>query len=84
MRVSSIKGDPGYPQWSVAKAHGKTVKVYLDGVEQTHCSVADTDQGFVKRCVLNEEGRVQVDPNDPEMIWTERAEGNVRVEFTAN
>lgn len=81
MRISSYKDDPGYRQFMVAHGHGKTVRVYLDGEEVKKCTVADDEKGFVKRCLLDADGRFQVDPKDPEMIWEERVEGEVRIEF---
>jgi hypothetical protein len=79
MRISSDRNDPGYQAFAEARDHGKTVRVYLNGEEAQKCTVADEEEGFVKRRVLNAKGNVQVDPHDPEVIWEERVEGEVRV-----
>jgi hypothetical protein len=79
MRVSCYKDDPGYHQFMVARENGKTVRVYLNGDEVQKCTVADEESGFVKRCVLDTDGKFQIDPNDPEAIWEERVEGDVRI-----
>lgn len=82
MRLSTIEGDPGYSEWRRAIESGGTVKVFLDGVEITHCLTADTDHGLVQRCVLDEDGKPQLDPSDPDKIWDERVTGDVSIEIT--
>lgn len=79
MRISSDRGDPGYRQFMVARENGKTVRVYLDGVEVQKCIAADDEAGWVRRYVLDVNGKIQPDPNDPEVIWEERVEGDVRI-----
>lgn len=79
MRVSSYKDDPGYRRWYEAMGAGKTVHVFLNGEEVQKCTLADDGEGFVQRCVLDAEGNAQIDPNDPERIWEERVEGDVRI-----
>ena len=81
MRISSDKADPGYPSFARAQARRQTVRIFLDGVEQAKCLMADTELGLVERPVLGPDGKIQIDPNDPESIWIERVEGDVRVEF---
>lgn len=80
-RVSANKADPGYPQWKVAIEHGKTVRVFLDGVEVKDCTTADDVNGFVVRAVLDDAGRFQVDPVDPNQVWEETVTGKVEIRF---
>lgn len=79
MRISSDRNDPGYQAFAEARDHGKTVRVFLNGEEVQKCTVADEEAGFVKRRVLDADGKVQVDPHDPEVIWEERVYGDVRI-----
>ena len=81
MRVSSIEGDAGHARWREAIESGKRVEVYLDGIEQKYCSIADTELGIVRRCVLDGEGKLQCNPASPDEIWTEDVSGAVTVEF---
>lgn len=81
MRVSSNPDDIGHRQFMVARENGKTVRAYLDGVEVQECTVADEERGFVIRNVLDSEGRAQIDPSNPEMIWEERVAGRVEIKI---
>lgn len=80
-RVSCNRDDPGYSQYTAAKSNNKNIIVLLDGAEVHYCSVADDELGFVVRCVLDENGRIQVDPNDSGRIWEERLTGEVEIKF---
>ncbi|MDF1599722.1 hypothetical protein PZ895_08020 [Mesorhizobium sp. YIM 152430] len=81
MRVSSNPDDPGYRQFMVAIENGKAVHPFLDGVEVKGCTTADEEKGFVIRCVLDSDGKAQIDPNDPERVWEERVEGRVEIKI---
>lgn len=81
MRVSSNKDDAGFDAFMGALAAGRSVHVYLDGVEQTHVSVADDELGQVTRCVLDEKGRIQVNPAKSDEVWIETVTGKVEVRF---
>lgn len=58
LRVSVDKGDPGYRNYCVANGDGKIIKVYLDGVEQKHCRMADESLGVVRRIVTTPSGKL--------------------------
>lgn len=81
MRVSSNTDDPGYQQFMVARENGKTVRAFLDGVDVKGCTTADEERGFVIRCVLDSDGKAQIDPSNPEVLWEERVEGHVEIRF---
>lgn len=81
MRVSSNKDDAGFDAFMGALANGQSVHVYLDGVEQTHVSMADDDLGQVTRCVLGEDRRIQADPAKADEVWTETVTGKVEIRF---
>lgn len=85
MRRSSIEGDAGYLPWCHEHNMGCKHRIFLDEVEQFHVSMADEDEGFIVRCVLDDDGCIQADPSKPDEVWTERIEGEVRidVEFPA-
>jgi hypothetical protein len=80
MRYATIKDDPGFDNWEAALASNCIVVSYLNGVEQKHVSIADEEEGLIERCVLDADGRVQVDPKNPDQIWMETVRGHVRVE----
>ena len=79
MRYSSNKDDPGYAAFMAAIGEGKSVRVFLDGAEQNHCSMADDDLGEVTRCVVDAGGKIQPDPAKPDHIWVETVTGAVRI-----
>ena len=77
MRISSNEGDAGYPLYeSTLKL--KRVKVYFNGVEQHHCTVADDEAGFIERAVLDECGRLYLDPLTDE-VPMESLQGDVKI-----
>ncbi|WP_425087782.1 hypothetical protein [Stappia sp.] len=79
MRVSSDKNDPGYAAYAQLRARGKTVTVFLDGVEVDKCDMADDEEGMVSYAVLTDDGKLQLDPCNPDQILTERAHGVVEI-----
>lgn len=79
MRLATDKHDPGYPAWDRARALGRKITVTLDGVEQKSCTMADEEEGQVRRCVLTDDGRIQVDPDKSDEVWTEIVRGDVRI-----
>lgn len=79
MRLATDKGDPGFPAWRRAIALGRKITVTVDGIEQNSCLMADEEEGQVRRCVLADDGGIQVDPDKPDEVWTEIARGEVRI-----
>jgi len=79
MRISANSDDIGYQAYMQSLADRKTVTVRLDGVEQSVCITADEEAGSLVRCVLDAQGRAQIDPNDKESIWVETVHGKVEV-----
>jgi hypothetical protein len=80
MRISANEDDPGYDAFSAAKRLRQIVRIYLDDEDVTRgCITADDEEGFVVAAVLDKRGCAQVDPNDPESIWTEHRDGRVRI-----
>lgn len=76
MRLSSDKDDPGYEAWVKA---GRRARVWLDGVEQEHCVVADDAEGLVVRHKLDEQGRRVLDRAKNQVV-TEEVRGVVHIE----
>lgn len=73
MRVSALKGDPGYSPHSVG------VNVFLDGEPISHCFTADDDQGLVVVADLDENGHYRIDLATEQVIMRYRF-GIVRIE----
>lgn len=76
---SNDKADSGWPAWNDVIKAGKRILVTLDGVEQNMVSMADDEQGEICRCILDDEGHAQVDPDHPDLIWVEKVRGDVRI-----
>ena len=82
MRLSSNDQDPeAFAAYQRVMAERGIPYVYLDGVLQPKCSLADDEKGEIVRCVVDAEGRAQVDPNNPEEIWVETVRGKVEIMF---
>lgn len=79
MRVSSNQDDPGYVVWRNIRSSGKNVRVYLNGIEQAYCTMADSDEGIVIRLVPDSEGELQIDPDNPSEVLAETVAGKVEV-----
>lgn len=77
-RVSTIKGDPGERLYAEACGDGKTVKVFLDGVEQKWVETADEAEGFVDRVVETPEDNMAINLAAGELL-KERVYGDVRI-----
>lgn len=77
-RVSCVPGDPGELLYSQACGDGKTVKVFLDGVEQKWAETADEAEGFVDRIVETPQGNMAINRVTGEIL-KERVYGDVRV-----
>ena len=45
--------DPNF-DWEL----GNRAKVYLDGVEQSNCAVADEEEGYIVRYIIDPEKRI--------------------------
>lgn len=54
----------------------KTAKVFLDGVEQTECLIADEEEGYIKRFKRDKSGRPFVEVDD---LATEVIHGKVEI-----
>ena len=80
MRVFSDKGDPGFALYCSLAGKGKKIEAYLDGDKVEHCITADDELGLVVRCVLDETGTIQIDPNNLNELWTETVEGDVLIQ----
>lgn len=52
MRVFCEENDPGFENW----IKNKDVKVFLNGIEQKGCIIADSDAGMIKRYIEDENG----------------------------
>ena len=74
MRISIVRGDPGYDP-----THQRRVdRVLLDGLPVL-CATADEEQGYVDELVLDgATGRVAVDPTDGSPL-TRRVAGRVAI-----
>jgi len=84
MRLSSNKdAGPAFDAYQRFLIEHGVPHVFLDGVEQPKCCMADDEAGEIKRCVLDAEGRIQADPNNPEAIWTEIVTGKVEIRTEA-
>ncbi len=79
MRRSSNESDVSYADWFAEHLGGKVHRILLDGVEQRHVSMADEGLGIVDRCVLDDQGRIQSDPNNSEEVWLEQVSGKVEI-----
>lgn len=77
-RFSQDKNDPGYRNWCIVTGDGMVVKVYLDGVEQKHCSMADEINGEIERIVMTPSGNMARSHDE---ILTEIVRGNVRLDI---
>lgn len=74
MRLSVVKGDPGYS----ARAH--RVKVYLDGAELKHCVTADEEQGLAVCYRIGPDGK-KILKADLSGVETVELRGTVHIEF---
>lgn len=76
-RVSTDRVDVvGHRNYCMCLGDGKTVKVYLDGVEQRRAKAADSVEGWVKRLVTTPAGNVAHDGRD---LLEETVYGNVAI-----
>lgn len=81
MRLSTIEGDAGYAEWCEMITDEKSPAVYLDGVVQKHCFVADEERGEIVRAKVSEKGRIVADHGTGEVL-TEAVFGEVKIEFS--
>lgn len=80
MRYSSDESDPGYAAFNALRKGGCMVTVYLDGVQQRFCCIADDVQGLVHRCKVDAAGDIQV---KDDAILMETIHGKVTFAITA-
>ncbi len=69
MRLSVLQGDPNYTP------NAKDFNVHLDGVKQTHCIVADSENGYILRYKKTAIGTLRKGRNGK--FETEEVFGNV-------
>lgn len=50
------------PAYTAAHPLSHHLQVFLDGVQQLHCTVADTDEGWVEVYEIDEHGRAKCSP----------------------
>lgn len=67
--------------WDI-NVHGRTdaiagSKVFVDGEQQRAVTAFNVDEGWVRRLVLDEEGRAQLDPNGSDRCCEETVRGEV-------
>lgn len=79
IRISCEKEDSGYRDYCIANGDGKIVKVWLDGVEQKRCVMADENLGVVKRMVTTPQGNIAHDNGE---FLFEEIKGFVEVKIT--
>lgn len=80
MRIcSDDENDRGFAPWQEGFRQGKVHVVFLDGVEQKLCSMADEEAGLVRRAVPDDQGRAQIDPSKEDEIWIETVSGAVKI-----
>lgn len=80
MRISCLKGDAGERRYAELCGDGKKIKIFLDGVEQREALIADEEEGFVRRVVLTQKGKLAYNPAT-EAVLEETVRGKVRVEI---
>jgi len=78
IRVSSVQGDVAEPFWASLIAEGKTVRVYLDGVEQPLADTADEQRGYIVRPATDSRGGIFVNTHTDQVI-RETMFGEVKV-----
>lgn len=83
MRVSVKTDDPGNTAYADLLCEGRTVHIFLDGVEQRDVITADEEAGTVERFVLDADGHAQLDPLKEGEAWIETVTGTVRIEARA-
>lgn len=69
MRLSVLCGDPNYTQ------NAKDFNVHFDGVKQTHCIIADSENGYILRYKKTSLGTLRKGRNGK--FETEELFGNV-------
>lgn len=81
MRISTRDNDGSDILHMDPLAH--PINVYLDGVEQTNCTMADTVKGVVRVATLDVWGEVHVEPGT-DYIAEHEKRGRVTVVLKAN
>lgn len=79
MRLSTVKGEPGFILWEELLRSGTDIEVFLDGIKQEWVDMADDQQGVIRRAVLDANGELQIDPDNPDRVYTELVTGKVRI-----
>ena len=79
MRISVYESDPGYALYKRLRDSGVIVRVSVDGVQQVHCLMADTDLGVIIRNKVTPEGFLWVEDDS---LVDEIVTGKVEITFT--
>jgi hypothetical protein len=74
MRISLVKGDPGYEHYANVRGAGRDARIYLDGNEQKFCLMADEERGEIIRIAKDQRGAT-------ENLRTEKLRGRVTIEL---
>lgn len=80
MRLSTRGEEVGFTAYRMAIANGKAIRIYLGDVEMKQCTMADDENGEVRRCVLSPNGYIVDDGNGN--VLEETLFGDVRIEIT--
>lgn len=78
MRMSVDTEDAGYANWAAARARDEVALVYLNGERVDCCITADEEQGYIKRCALDANGKPFLDRAN-ECFVEEELKGIVKI-----
>jgi hypothetical protein len=68
MRLSTDKGDAGFPAFAALVADGKRVTVMLDGVEMSDVETCDDAAGEIVRFAKDENGDLRLNETRDEIL----------------
>lgn len=80
MRLSVIKGDPGYRAWRGANHFGAVARVMLDGQEVPSVHTADSSQGYVLVSMRDEAGNLMLN-RARDRVLMKQLRGKVEIEM---
>jgi len=79
MRLSANPDDPGYAAWGEILSSGKSVRVFLNGIERSGVMTADETERFIVMAKRDERGEIVFDRQREEFVL-ETLRGDVHVE----
>lgn len=82
MRLSCIRGDPGFAAYKRTISGRQAVYIFVDGAPQMYVITADEELGEVLRFVQGEDGRPVVN-RDKDDFETETVRGRVHIDIVA-